>query len=405
MDAYRETLAWLYSDPAALDAYAKWAGVTPALAKQVRDEFYPRANMEPDRIRGLDALSQEAVGLKFLAAPLRPEQLHDAGAEQAGGEVTMRRHLSSARCSRLHWPDVADAETLKLAVGQRGNWDTSVAELGQRAGIFKKHGLELEILYTVGRRRDAAGGAVALRRYRRRRRHARRARRRGEGRARCASSAPRPPARPTSTGMCRRPRRCKTVADLAGKTVAFSTVGSSTDTVGRMAMAQFGVPFRMVATGSPPATFTQTMSGQIDVGWAAAPFGVEALRDGKIRAIFRGGEIKAAQGQTIRVLLTHAAVLAQKKPQLIAFMQAYRETIDAMYADDAVLKDYAAFAGVPEAVARRHARPVLPARPPIDPDQISGLDAVMDDGVRFKFMAAPLAAEQLSQVVVLDQLR
>jgi len=41
-------------------------------------------------------------------------------------------------------------ETLKLAVGQRGNWDTSIAEIGQRAGIFKKHGLTLEILYTQG---------------------------------------------------------------------------------------------------------------------------------------------------------------------------------------------------------------------------------------------------------------
>src|SRR5437764_8216476 len=41
-------------------------------------------------------------------------------------------------------------DTLKLAVGQRGNWDTSVSELGQRAGIFKKHGLALELLYTQG---------------------------------------------------------------------------------------------------------------------------------------------------------------------------------------------------------------------------------------------------------------
>jgi len=31
--------------------------------------------------------------------------------------------------------------TLKLAIGQRGLWDTSISELGQRAGIFKKHGL------------------------------------------------------------------------------------------------------------------------------------------------------------------------------------------------------------------------------------------------------------------------
>src|SRR5882757_10067478 len=41
-------------------------------------------------------------------------------------------------------------ETLKLAIGQRGLWDTSISEVGQRGGIFKKHGLTLEILYTQG---------------------------------------------------------------------------------------------------------------------------------------------------------------------------------------------------------------------------------------------------------------
>src|SRR5437762_13502119 len=41
-------------------------------------------------------------------------------------------------------------DTLKLAAGQRGNWDTSISEVGQRAGIFRKHGLVLEILWTQG---------------------------------------------------------------------------------------------------------------------------------------------------------------------------------------------------------------------------------------------------------------
>src|SRR5438128_512422 len=41
-------------------------------------------------------------------------------------------------------------DTLKLAVGQRGLWDTAIAEVGQRGGIFKKHGLNLEIVYTQG---------------------------------------------------------------------------------------------------------------------------------------------------------------------------------------------------------------------------------------------------------------
>jgi len=38
-------------------------------------------------------------------------------------------------------------DTLKVAIPQRGAWDAGVAELGQRGGIFKKYGLDLEILY------------------------------------------------------------------------------------------------------------------------------------------------------------------------------------------------------------------------------------------------------------------
>src|SRR5262245_37476142 len=41
-------------------------------------------------------------------------------------------------------------DSLKLAVGAPGNWDTCIPEVGQRAGIFKKHGLALELLYTQG---------------------------------------------------------------------------------------------------------------------------------------------------------------------------------------------------------------------------------------------------------------
>src|SRR5450631_281250 len=41
-------------------------------------------------------------------------------------------------------------DTLKLAIGQRGNWENAAPELGQKVGIFAKHGLTLEILYTQG---------------------------------------------------------------------------------------------------------------------------------------------------------------------------------------------------------------------------------------------------------------
>src|SRR5258708_39721228 len=36
-------------------------------------------------------------------------------------------------------------DLLKVAVPQRGSWDAGLPELGKRGGIFKKHGLDLEI--------------------------------------------------------------------------------------------------------------------------------------------------------------------------------------------------------------------------------------------------------------------
>lgn len=41
-------------------------------------------------------------------------------------------------------------DTLELAVGAPNNWDTCIPEVGQRPGIFAKHGLKLDILYTQG---------------------------------------------------------------------------------------------------------------------------------------------------------------------------------------------------------------------------------------------------------------
>ena len=46
-------------------------------------------------------------------------------------------------------PTRAD-DKLTLAIGQPGLWDSSFADIGQKIGIFKKHGLELQLFYTSG---------------------------------------------------------------------------------------------------------------------------------------------------------------------------------------------------------------------------------------------------------------
>ena len=56
-------------------------------------------------------------------------------------------------------------DTLKVAIPQRGAWDAGVADLGQRGGIFKKHGLNLDILYVqAGPEFDQAliGGSIDI---------------------------------------------------------------------------------------------------------------------------------------------------------------------------------------------------------------------------------------------------
>src|SRR5690349_7105177 len=41
-------------------------------------------------------------------------------------------------------------DTVRVAVPQRGTWETSVPDLGDKAGIFAKHGMKIERLYTSG---------------------------------------------------------------------------------------------------------------------------------------------------------------------------------------------------------------------------------------------------------------
>ena len=65
----------MYAGDAAIAPYAAIAGVTPAIARRTRDEFFPKAMLWPDKISGRHALMQDGVKFKYLAAPLSAVQL------------------------------------------------------------------------------------------------------------------------------------------------------------------------------------------------------------------------------------------------------------------------------------------------------------------------------------------
>ena len=288
-------------------------------------------------------------------------------------------------------------ETLKLAIGQRGNWDTSVAEVGQRAGIFKKHGLQLELLYTQGggeTQQAVISGSVDI----------------GVAAgvmgvmSAFSKGAPVRVIGAESTGAqdlfwyVRADSPIKSLKDTDGKTIAYSTNGSSTNGIVSAFVKQYDLKAKPVATGGPSSTLTQVMSGQVDVGWSAPPFGLDQLDTKKIRVVASGNDATAFKGQTVRLLIANAQALQAKKPVFERFMRAYRETIDYMYNDPAALKIYADFVGIPEAKAKRTRDDFFP-REAVDPDRIVGLDQIVKDAVELKFTSTPLTKEQLAELV------
>ncbi|HEY4408031.1 MAG TPA: ABC transporter substrate-binding protein [Xanthobacteraceae bacterium] len=298
-------------------------------------------------------------------------------------------------------PAFAD-DLVKLTIGQRGNWDTAISHLGDKAGIFKKHGLALEMIYTAGSGETlqpviagsvdfglAVGTLGAM--------------------AAFSKGAPVRIIGAEATGAAdywyvKASSPIKTLKDLNGRTIAYSTAGSSTESVVRAFIKENGLTSaKAMSTGGAPSTMTAVMTDQVDAGWASPPGGLKEIDEGKIRLLARATDAAIVRGQTIRTIVASAQVLEKRKDVVERYMQAYRETIDYMYGDNPqVLKDYAAFAGVSEAMAKRVRDEFFP-RALVMPDEIKGLESLMADAVELKFISAPLSKEQIAGLVQLQR--
>ena len=73
----------------------------------------------------------------------------------------------------------------------------------------------------------------------------------------------------------------KSLKDVEGKTVSFSSPGSSTNLVLLNLFDHYKVKGKATPTGGIPGTFTQVMSKQIDVGWSVPPFGLKEQASGE----------------------------------------------------------------------------------------------------------------------------
>jgi ABC-type nitrate/sulfonate/bicarbonate transport system substrate-binding protein len=292
--------------------------------------------------------------------------------------------------------DAGAEDTLRVAIPQRGAWDAGVVELGQRGGIFKKHGLNLEILYVqagpesiqavIGGSMDiatASGVSAAV-----------------------GTFAKGAPIRIIGSEMIGSPdlywyvpaaSPIQKVEDFNGKTVAYSLTGSSSHAGLLALIAQYKLTAKPTSTGNITATITQTMTGQVDVGFGAAPFGLDLAEDGKIRIIATGNDVVSLRSRTVRVNLTSVSNLQNRRDAIVRFNRAYQETVDWMYSDPAALKHYGEYSSLPEKIVLR-VRNLIP-KASMATDRVEGVDQIMADAVAGKFIPAPLTAEQLKELI------
>jgi NitT/TauT family transport system substrate-binding protein len=310
--------------------------------------------------------------------------------------LSVIKRLLVALCGLCAWQSAMAEDTLKLAIGQRGNWENAAPELGQKQGFFKKHGLNLELLYTQGAGETlqaVISGSVDIGV--------------GVGTAGVLGAfAKGAPVRAIANSMTGADdlfwyvpaaSPIKTMKDAGGKTIAYSTNGSSTNLAVLAFNREFGVQAKPVATGSPAATFTQTMTGQVDIGWSSPPFGVADLQQGRIRIIVRESDVPSFRNQTVRLMIANTATVEQRRDAIDRYLQAYRETLDWMYSDPAALKAYAEWVGISEPLAKEVRDQFYP-KDNLRLDRLSGLDAAMTDAASLKFLPAPLTKLQIDDL-------
>jgi len=294
-------------------------------------------------------------------------------------------------------PASAD-DLLRLAIGQRGLWDSSIAEIGQAAGIFRRNRLELQVVYTSGGGETqqavisgsvdvgvAAGALGVLGAF--------------------AKGAPVRIIAGEATGTAEyyfvradSPVGKDFAAVTPNMTLAYSTAGSGTHITALRFMKERNFTAKLTATGSVPATFTQVMSGQVDIGFSTPPFGLDAIERGQIRLIALANDLPSVRNQTVRVIIANATDLGRRREVYGRFIRAYGETIEWMYGDDRAVAAFAQYAAISPAMARRVRDNFYP-KAMLQLDRVMGLAELIEDAMVFKYVAQPLTPAQTAELL------
>ena len=288
-------------------------------------------------------------------------------------------------------------EKLKVAIPQKGFWDSSWVEFGEAAGFFKEAGLEIEVFYTEGGAQTVAtvvSGSVdiamsngilgAIGAY-----------------VKGGEATPYRIIGAEMTGAhevfwwVKADSPIKSLKDADGKTIAFSSPGSSTNLILLTLLKQAGSKAKPTPTGGVPSTYTQVMTGQIDIGWSVVPFALKDVQDGKIRVVARSNEAKELANQTIRVNLANTNSLKTKREAITKFMQVIQKSIDWAYTNPEAIQIFAKNMKVTPEIAKQAVDEFYP-KAAVQLGEVRDLERSLQDALDFKFIASPKTPQDIA---------
>ena len=298
-------------------------------------------------------------------------------------------------------PSPAQAlDTIRVAVSNIGFWSVETPRVGEEAGIFRKHGLKLEVYGTAaaGETLQAviAGSAdIGI----------------GMGTSGALSAfakgAPLRIIGANFTGASdlywyvRADSPLQSLKDATEKqTATFSSNGSSSHITVLALLASTGSKARPQPSGNQASTLTQVMSGQIDIGYSAPPFGLQEVEDGKIRIIATGNDASVLRDQTVRVDIANLGFFESRRDVFDRFRAAYQETLEWMYSDPKAIEMWAKSINVPVRLAQIASDKFQPKDARVY-TSITGLEKIMDDAIASKLLVRKLSKEELDKAIML----
>ena len=289
------------------------------------------------------------------------------------------------------------ADKLKVAISQRGFWDSSFLEFAEKEGFLKAADLDVEFFYTEGGGQtlqiiNSGSVDVAM----------------SNGLLGTLGAYTKgAPIRVISAQMTgahelfwyvRADNRIRSLKDADGKSIAFSAPGSSSNLILLTLLKQASSKARPVGTGGLPGTLTQVMTGQIDIGWAVPPFALRELQENKIVIVARAREATELKDQTIRVNIANVEALKTKRAAITRLMQVYDRAIEWSYSNPKAIDYFAEFAKVPREIAKQAVDDFYP-KAALQIGEIRDLELTLKDALQNKFITSAMTPKDVEGMI------